>query len=252
MFAPLCVRPYVRALMSAPLCPRLIASAPFYLSLLCPRFYVRALLVGALLSINQNYQMDSIVFPNLKKLFIGYLHTGHFKPISKLKFPNLNFARVIYYENNDLEVDFNEEKETFIKLFKNVNELDMESFSVATTEKFISLKNLTKLTFNCYNMSKDDQLTAFDMIMKHQSLDDIRTHIFIHNYEIEWMKNIFEKVINLGKLKSNAKMKIKVIFTNDKDCDTKSLNEYIQEFQFNNWHSSLYDELDRKILHLKK
>ena len=197
-------------------------------------------------------QMDEIEYPNLKTLFINHLTSGQLKSISKLKLPNLNFAHITYY--NDDENQFNMDQQIFLKLFKNVDQLYIAAFSLALTGNFNSFTNLTKLAYRCKNTSIDHLLTAFDMMIKHKSLQEITINeIIFYNYEIVVMESIFNGIIKLGQSKSSAKILISIHIISHKNEESEIfVNNYIKEFVLNNWHVSFQNESYKNVLYLKK
>ena len=199
---------------------------------------------------NHLKQMDEIEFPNLKMLFFNNLSSGQLKSISKLKFPNLNFLHITY--NIHEECNFNEDQQIFAKLFKNVNQLYCSNISLALTEQFNSFVSLTKLTYECEYMSIDDHLTAFDIITKHKSLEEITiSEISFFDDRIDLMRRFFDGIIKFGQEKSNARISISMGIIENEENKT-FVNNYIQEFVLNNWHVSDEYDFGKVVLYLKK
>ena len=131
--------------------------------------------------IDQFNQMDSIEFPNLKRLSIDLKMSSYqFNAISKLEFPNLEFACIYYTINtmscspdfgNVFDVEALHDDQQIFQLLKNVNQL--QCFNLPLTDQIFTFNKLTEIKLICNEMKPDDKLKSIDIINKHKSLKEI-------------------------------------------------------------------------------
>lgn len=155
-------------------------------------------------------QMDSIEFPNLKRLSIDLvMHSDQVRLISKLRFPNLEITLIHYgLFCTGIGIEASYEDQSIFRLFNNVKELHCINFPL--TQHILSYNNLTKLRFACNKIKYEVKLKSFDIIIKHKSLREIIIDEIIIYNENEHNNLVVDRIDYMKIVKSNAKISVSI------------------------------------------
>ena len=209
----------------------------------------------------QYKQMDQIEFPNLKRLTIS-LCAGELKLISKLNFPNLEHLSVNIYAfvYDHFEDDFPQDKIIFFNLFKNCKEIYFSRYGFS--EQLYKFTNLIKLRFDCF-CDEESIFKQFEICINHKTIKEIIIDEIGHYNctEIELLKEIFNRLINMGLAKPKVKIlssfKIHKFNIDNKEYQyqyekcIQFLDEFKQKFQQYNWNVKLYNEIECELHYIK-
>ena len=168
--------------------------------------------------VDENCQeMDSITFPNLKKLWLE-IQQSCLNLIAKLEFPQLEFVDFFFYDNQP--------NQRFVEQIKNVKILNCKRVKFDNID-LLSFNNLTEISLKSDLKSR----LINDMII-HNSLQKISLN---GNYSPDNIIEILNKLIILGHKKSTAQINIRLNFIRFNQEEQQTLDEYKAKFEINNW-----------------